>query len=89
MITDDDAKLYVAANVQSLLEKQGHTVYWLMKTTRDLPNRIYPVVRGETIPTAGLLCRIATALGVTADDLMARPPKKNLEKILHQLVKSA
>jgi len=86
---DEDTRDYVAANVQHRLSECGKTVYWLMKTTGELPNRIYPVVRGDAMATAGLLSRIAEALGCTADALLAKPSKKILEKFLEKRLQSA
>lgn len=89
MMTDNDARTHVAVNVQALLEKAGKSTYWLMKETGELPNRIYPVVKGEAMASVGLLSRIAEALGVPMDALIEKPSKKNLEKFPVNHAKSA
>lgn len=87
VISDNDARIHVAANIQHRL---GHrTTYWLMKTTGELPNRIYPVVRGDALATAGLLSRIAEALDCTTDALLSKPSKKILDNFLLKQAKSA
>lgn len=89
MTNDRDAQSYVAANIQARLNAIGKTTYWLMKATGELPNRIYPVVRGDAMATAGLLSRIAEALDCTADFLLSKPSKKNLGKIPERHAKTA
>lgn len=89
MATDKEAKIYVAANVQHLLDQAGHKVFWLMKATGEFPNRIYPVVRGDAMASAGLLSRIAEALETTADALLSKPSKKILQEFSEKQKKSA
>lgn len=89
MTTDADAKIYVAANVQGLLAQSNRKVFWLMKATGELPNRIYPVVRGDAMASAGLLSRIAEALQTSTDALLSKPSKKILQNYFDKQKKSA
>jgi len=86
---DQDTRAYVAANVQHRLGVARKSTYWLMKQTGELPNRIYPVVRGDAMASAGLLSRIAEALDCTADALLSKPSKNILEKFLEKYAESA
>jgi len=72
-VTDDKTKEVFSANVKRVLQEQGHSVHWLQLETGEYPNRIYPAVRGDAMPSAGLLHRIATALHVTVDSLLLDP----------------
>lgn len=77
MVTDIQAKDNVATNVSRLLENLGLSQGELARKTGESKMRISLVVRGVHQPTAGFLARLAEALGVTADDLLSAPEKKN------------
>lgn len=72
MISNDDAKLIIAANVKRLLAERRPD--WsqadLARTTKDNVMTISHVIRGARCPSAALLHRIAEALGVSSDELM-------------------
>lgn len=72
---DYEAKLVIAYNVNKLLEKQEHSRYWLAKEINSHQSTLADVCHGRKICGAGLLTRIAKALGVTADDLLKKPRK--------------
>lgn len=72
---DHETKLVIAYNVNKLLEKQGRSRYWLAKETDGHQSTLADVCHGRKICGAGLLTRIAKALGVTADDLLKKPRK--------------
>lgn len=69
-MNDQETKRVFSANVQRILAEQGHNVRWLQLATDEYPNRIYPAVRGDAMPSAGLLHRIAKALNVSVDLLL-------------------
>lgn len=75
MITDSEAKAWVAQNVNRLLGERGRSAYWLMKTLGAKQGTIYPVVRGEVLPSVAMTARIAEALSVTVDELLKKPKK--------------
>ena len=88
-VTDFEACEHVSSNVLRLLDEQGHSVYWLMKELGMSPGALYPIVRGENVPTLGTTSRIADALGVTVDDLLELPRKREEKRSLKKSRKSA
>lgn len=87
VLTDEQTKRNIAANVSRL---QGDLSYGELARRCSLPtDRIYPsaiqrIARGESMPGAGLLARLAEALGVSVDDLISTPKRgsgKKYEKI--------
>lgn len=76
MITDDDTKAYVAANVSAELARLGWSQVKLATATGENAMTISNVIRGVHVPGAGLLCRIAEALNVSVDTLLSPPNKK-------------
>lgn len=79
MITDALAKENIPENVSLLMSAKNLTQSELARKTGD--NRMYisRVVRGEILPNAPALARIAEALGVSSERLMAIP-KKNRKR---------
>ncbi len=69
-LIDRRARLIFSERVQRLLKERGQTTNWLRVQTGDDNNKMYPAVRGETNVSAGLIARIAVALGVSANDLL-------------------
>lgn len=77
-VSDDDAKLAVCRNMHHLLQQQGRTLYWLMQQIDMSPGALYPIAKGQKIPSVGTASRIAAALGVTVDDLLRLPKKSKV-----------
>ena len=77
MLSDDQVKQYVSANVRAVLAVNSWNQSDLAKATGENEVRISDVCRGISVPGAGFLCRLAEALGITADDLMSDPRKKS------------
>lgn len=80
MITDDEARANISANVQRLLSVHGQSVYWLMKRLSMSPGAIYPIVRGDVLPSIAMGARIAEAVGATVEDLLQPPPVRRRKK---------
>ena len=81
MITDDDALKHVSANLIRILEEQGRTAYWLMKAINMSPGALYPIIRGEHLPSLGTAARIAELLDVSVDELIKKPEKTGRKKL--------
>jgi transcriptional regulator with XRE-family HTH domain len=73
VITNNEAKLYIAANVKRLLAERRPE--WsqsdLARATEDNVMTISHLIRGARLPSAALLRRVAEALGVSSDELMS------------------
>lgn len=72
-MTDTQAKCAIAANVRRLLSARGLTQSDLCRLTGDNAMRVSYMIRGLTEPSASFLARVAEALGVKVDDLLADP----------------
>lgn len=74
MLTDEEIKLNIAANSQRLLAARD----WSQKELAEAANvpqmTVSVIVRGSHMPGVGILSRIAEALDVTIDRLIASPP---------------
>jgi transcriptional regulator with XRE-family HTH domain len=79
--SDDEAKRNIPANLSRLLEERGMSQAELAQATGDTTMRISYYVRGERQPSAGALSRLAEALGVTMESLVA-PPKNKIKNRL-------
>lgn len=69
-MTDNEVKQRVASNVQSLLVRRGMSQKLLAQKTGETPTRINDVVRGNHVPSIGVITRIAEALDTTVDWLL-------------------
>ena len=78
MLTVDDAKANISANLKRILKDRGMTVYDLVRRTGAPQNSVYRVVRGENEPGATLLAQIAEALDVSIERLMSFPDKTKI-----------
>lgn len=78
MLTDEQLKGVLAANVNRLLGEMGKSRYWLAKQTGESETRIANVCRAINCCSAGLLTRIAEALGTSTDALIEpiKPARK-------------
>ncbi len=75
MTTDDDAKKNISANLGRLLQERGISQIELAHATGDTTMRISYYVRGARLPGAGALARLAEALEVSMESLIASPKK--------------
>ncbi len=74
-VTDDQARRIIAANVRRL--RGDRSRYWLAKAVGGGTIQITRLERGENMPGAGLLTRLADALDVTVDVLLSEPKNKS------------
>lgn len=79
MITDEEAKQNIAANIQAMLNAKGLSQADLARITHENAMRVSFVVRGIKIPSASFLNRIAEALNCKMEDIM-KPPGKKLSR---------
>ena len=70
VITDDQARANIAANVARL--RAGRTLSRLAEECGTYPANIQRIEEGRSLPGAGLLARLADALGTSTDALLAR-----------------
>lgn len=82
VLTDDEAKEYVAANVVRLMNAKGLSQSDLARLCKVNFMAISRMARGTNLPPAWLLSRVAEVLKVSVDDLLADPaPGKKSGKI--------
>ena len=77
VITDEQAKKHIAANLARLLKMQKISQSELARRTGEARMTIWRLCRGLNVPTAGVLARIAEALGTSLDSLLEVPPKNS------------
>jgi len=77
LLTDEQIKSNIAANARRLLATRKWTQKELSEAA-DVPQMtVSVIVRGSHMPGVGILSRIAEALDVTIDRLIADPPGNN------------
>lgn len=81
VITNDEAKDRIGANVSRYMGERKMSQATLSRITEENEMAISRIVRGKHVPNSALLHRIAEALQVTTDKLLApvesRSPKKS------------
>jgi len=78
MLTDDEAKSYFAHNLKVYLAKANLTRADLARLCGESDQRLYLYANAKCLVTGGALLRISSALGTSADKLLAKP-RKNLK----------
>lgn len=73
MISNDEAKARIGANVSRVMDEKRMTQAELSRITDENEVTISRVVRGTNVPNCALLHRIAEALQVSIDSLLAPP----------------
>lgn len=76
VVTDDEAKRNIAANVARLLALRGWTQKQLADATGETNMIISRIMREKHVPNAATLARIAEALDTSTDILLDPPPKE-------------
>ena len=66
-MTDKKTKRVVSKRMKALMDEKGISINQLARMTGDAVMTIHGIVSGEHLPRAGVLCRIAKALGVSVD----------------------
>lgn len=87
-MTDEQAKLYIAANLLRLRGPKSYSQLAREVSTEEEP--VYPatierIEKMKHMPGVGLLSRIAEALGVTVDTMLSPPPFRDRKKILEKV----
>lgn len=81
MITNDEAKERIGAHVSRFMADRKMSQATLSRVTEESEMTISRVVRGKHVPNSALLHRLAEALQVSTDDLLApivdAPQKKS------------
>lgn len=72
-MTDKQALRRIAQNVKRLREEKGWSMGRLAREIKDYPATIKRIEDEENMPGVGLLTRLAEALQVTMNDLLADP----------------
>lgn len=72
-MTDKQALRRVARNVKRLREQKGWSMGQLARAIDDYPATVKRIEHEENMPGVGLLTRLAEALEVTMNDLLADP----------------
>jgi transcriptional regulator with XRE-family HTH domain len=80
MLTDDEARVNVAANVNELLDERGWSQTMLAQKTGDPISTISAICRARSVSGVGVLGRIAEAFRVNVDRLIFPPPQKSARK---------
>jgi transcriptional regulator with XRE-family HTH domain len=80
MLTDDEVRVNVAANLNDLLEEKGLTQTQLAEMTGDPISTISALCRARSVPKCGILGRVAEVLRVNVDRLMDPPPQKSMRR---------
>jgi transcriptional regulator with XRE-family HTH domain len=80
VLTDEEIKLNIAANSQRLLVIKRWSQKDLAEMAGVPPMTVSVLVRGEHMPGVGILSRVAEALDVTIDRLIAAPPSQKKQK---------
>jgi len=76
MQTDEEVKQNLAANILRILEARGWDQPMLAEATGEWLSTINRICRGENLPRVGVVSRIAEALDVSIDRLIAPPPSE-------------
>lgn len=73
VITDEQAKSWIAANVTRLMKERGLTQVDIAAITGEQQMRIWRLANGLNLPSSAVIKRVAEALETTVDELMSEP----------------
>lgn len=83
MLTPDEARANISANLELLIDgvavTQSNVARAIKEPAEEIQNarmRVHRYYKGHTLPDAAALARLAEALGVTTDSLLAKPTKR-------------
>lgn len=77
VLTDDEAKLNIAANVRALLSSAGMSQSELARKLEESEARVSLMIHAKKLSSAAFLARVAEVLGTTVDSLLAAPQKNS------------
>jgi len=80
MTSNEEVATNIGANLRRILEEKGWSQIQLSRETGDPHMTIVNAIRGQHNPSAALVGRMAEALGVTTDELIAPPPSPRRKK---------
>ncbi len=80
MLTEDQARANIAANLQRIMDTRRLSQSELARMTGDDQQSISRILRGKNAPGIAFLARIAEALQTTVDYLIAPPPVESRKK---------
>ena len=74
MLTDDEVRENIAANVKRLLLDRGWNQSELARRAMESHANVNRVLHARQLPGSGILARIAEAFDVSTDRLLSAPP---------------
>lgn len=77
VITDDEARRNIAANIRRLLKQRGWSQGELARRSKESAMNVSRIINGVNLPNAALLARIGEALEVSADYLISNAGKNS------------
>jgi transcriptional regulator with XRE-family HTH domain len=80
-MTDPVLRNKIALNIQAHMQVRGWTQSKLVDALDSNSARISLMVRGVKLPTIEMLVKVAQLFGVTVDDLLKDPVRKNLTNV--------
>jgi transcriptional regulator with XRE-family HTH domain len=80
VVTNEDARINIAENLQRLLSALGWKQADLARATGESEMTISHMVRGARLPSAALLARVAEALQTSSEHLLTPHREKLPEK---------
>ena len=75
MITDDEARENIAANLRRIMAARGMSQRELAEKTHRPVMTINRLYRGEYEPKVSLIANVAEVLGFSIETLLATPPR--------------
>ncbi len=75
MLTEDQAKQNIAANLRRIMESRNLSQSELARMTGDHQTAISRIIHAQNSPGVAFLARLAEALQTTVDYLIAAPPE--------------
>lgn len=87
VITRDEARKRIAANVSRLMNTRGISQNELARLSEVAHSRLSLLIRGELLPNPADLWNVAEALGTTLDGIMTAEPEPQQGKNSYKVPK--
>lgn len=81
MLSDEQIKENISVNIMRILDLRGWSQSELSRVSGVPQMTVSAVIRKVNLPGVGIASRLAEALDVTVDRLIAEPPKRNSRTI--------